>query len=419
MNNETSDPRFLRLIQKTADKCSAENSKVIGRLRARRDYQPAFDYFIRLVETRTNPVQVAEATQKPLLALLCLQVPLELIHAFGFQPYRIYGGSQAAGALATQGLPTLMCPMLRSVLGAVQLYPQDAFRAWVLPTTCDWMVKFPEMANLVSCKINDNLHWLDLPHLKELEESQNRWLEEVYRFTAFLEKLTGQQLQRTQLIHSIKIYERAWSALSRLALIRRKNRLAAQWHMLITNTFFLDSVERWTDALIELLPILEAQPAVSTGRVFLAGSPIFFPNFKLLDLLEEAGLNIVGDDLCSSERLFPGGVRYEDSSTPGLIKALAERYHQGCLCPTFADNERRVNNILGRLNGDGGAGDFEGVVFHVLKGCHPYDLESFTIEPVLKQHRLKFIRLETDYSMEDSQNLLTRLEAFGHNLEMK
>ena len=161
--------------------------------------------------------------------------------------------------------------------------------------------------------------------------------------------------------------------------------------------------------------VLEENKTASQGRVFLAGSPIFFPNFKLPDLLEEAGLYVVGDDLCSSERLFPGGVKYKDNSEFGVMSALAQRYHQGCLCPTFADNDRRVNNILGAV----GADAFDGVVFHVLKGCHPYDLESFSLEPVLKERGLKFIRLETDYSAEDNQNLLTRLEAFRHNLEMK
>jgi benzoyl-CoA reductase/2-hydroxyglutaryl-CoA dehydratase subunit BcrC/BadD/HgdB len=94
------------------------------------------------------------------------------------------------------------------------------------------------------------------------------------------------------------------------------------------------------------------------------------------------------------------------------MSALAQRYHMGCLCPTFIDNDRRINNILGRLGGD----DFGGVVFHVLKGCHPYDIESCGLEGSLKEHGLKFIRLETDYASEDSSNLLTRAEAFRNTM---
>ena len=87
---------------------------------------------------------------------------------------------------------------------------------------------------------------------------------------------------------------------------------------------------------------------------------------------------------------------------------MAGTYHQGCLCPVFADNDRRINNILNQRR----EAAFDGVVSHVLKGCHPYDLESFSLEEPLKAQGLKFIRLETDYTQEDRQNLLTRLEAY-------
>jgi benzoyl-CoA reductase/2-hydroxyglutaryl-CoA dehydratase subunit BcrC/BadD/HgdB len=103
-------------------------------------------------------------------------------------------------------------------------------------------------------------------------------------------------------------------------------------------------------------------------------------------------------------------VQTGDSSEYGLVSSLAERYHEGCICPTFANNDRRVNNILAN------AKEYEGVLFHVLKGCHPYDLESYSIEEKLKQQGLKFLRLETDYTAEDSRSLLVRLEAFRQTL---
>jgi benzoyl-CoA reductase/2-hydroxyglutaryl-CoA dehydratase subunit BcrC/BadD/HgdB len=95
-----------------------------------------------------------------------------------------------------------------------------------------------------------------------------------------------------------------------------------------------------------------------------------------------------------------------------MIDALAQRYHLGCLCPAFADNDRRINNILSPER----RGLFRGVVFHVLKGCHPFDLESLVLEGSIKEAGLRFIRLETDYAREDSQTLLTRLEAFRETL---
>lgn len=133
---------------------------------------------------------------------------------------------------------------------------------------------------------------------------------------------------------------------------------------------------------------------------------------KLLELAEQAGMRVVADDLCSSERALPGGVVYKDTSAEGMLRALAERYHKACVCPTFADNDRRINNILSITKEN----NLKGVVFNLLKGCHPYDIEAITIEKKLKEHGLKFLKLETDYGKEDSQNILTRLEAFRQTL---
>ena len=98
-----------------------------------------------------------------------------------------------------------------------------------------------------------------------------------------------------------------------------------------------------------------------------------------------------------------------------MMSALAERYHQACLCPTFIDNDRRVNNIIGRRP----KARFDGVVFQVLKGCHPYDIESSVLEAELKSRGLRFIRLETDYASEDDRNLFARLEAFRNTMEAR
>ena len=77
---------------------------------------------------------------------------------------------------------------------------------------------------------------------------------------------------------------------------------------------------------------------------------------------------------------FPGATCYEDPSEYGLMRALAERNHKACICPTFADNQRRVNSMLNVLTKE----NIRGIIFHVLKGCHPYDIESVIVEKKLK-----------------------------------
>lgn len=411
------------MLRKVGERCDEEIAALVDELAAREDYFPALRYFLDVASGGSDPGVVSARVGRPVLALLCLQAPLELIHAFGLHPLKIFSGSHMAARISAPSVSTLMCPMLRSALGALQLHapmPEEgaqttvvdkAFSAWLVPTTCDWVVRFPEMMENCGYSRSRQLHYLELPHLKDGERAQARWLEEVYELRDFLASLTGAKLRRERLKRSVELYHEAWQALTQLTGLRRKGMVSGLWYMLICNAFFFCDVEAWTKALLAALPGF-SRPLSEGPRVMLAGSPVFFPNFKLPRLIEQAGLNLLADDLCSGERLFPGGVFLNETSEYGLLQALAQRYHQGCLCPTFAGNDRRLANIINPERQK----EVRGVIFHVLKGCHSFDIAGFTLERRIKSGPMKFIKLETDYTTEDSQTLLTRLEAFRNTL---
>ena len=409
-----------RIKGKIRAKCDEETLTEANLLRGRTDFFPELDYFLELLAAGPDSATIAERVKKPVVALLCLQAPLELFHAYGIHPFKIFGGSQITQRLSAPSLPAVMCPMLRSALGLLQLDSAEAlpsgasggYAAWVIPTTCDWVVKFPEMMENCGYPIHKPVHRLELPHLKDRPESQERWLEEIYNLRDFLGSLTGiKKIHRKVLAASMNVYQEAWHVFTELTLLKREGKVPGVWYSAISNAFFFDDVELWIQNLKKVLPKFREFIPKGTN-VFLAGSPVFFPNLKMVHLMEDAGLNVVMDDLCSSERLFPGAVYCDDPSDHGLLKAMAQRYHQGCLCPTFADNDRRINNIICTAHKE----LYKGVVFQVLKGCHPFDLESLSLERRLKDEGLKFIKLETDYTAEDSQNLLTRLEAYRSTL---
>lgn len=410
MNVVSLDSRQARFQAKAREKAQAETAAELARLEARSDYRPELAYFLDLFREGLSTATVAERVERPAIALLCLQAPLELFHAFGFHPFKIFSGSLAAGQISAPRLPALTCPMLRSALGVLELEDRPTV-PWVIPTTCDWVVKFPEMARMGGAATTGPIHWMELPRLKDSPRARERWFSEVAALGDFLSELGECKLNRKTLLKSIEIFQAARKNFSRLIALRRTGRVPGPWFFLIAGAFFLDRVENWTAALERALSAFD-QAAPEGGRIFLAGSPIYFPSFKLPHLLEDAGLTVAADDLCSSERIFPAHVTVDDPSEEGLLRALAESYHQGCLCPTFGDNERRVNSILGALPGSG----IKGAVFHVLKGCHPYDLESLSLEAQLKEAGLRFLKIETDYTAEDSQNILTRLEAFRRTL---
>ncbi len=402
-----SNQRRQRQLTKISRDTRAEFERARSRLEQRRDFCPQMTYFLDLLMRALYPNAIGEATGRPVVAHLCNQAPFELFHAMGVHPVRLGSGSFNVVRVSSSRLPVLMCPYLKATMGMLELHNDTRTDALpqVVPTTCDWVVKFPEMADTV-----EKTCFLELPHLRENEKGQQRWLEEMYGLVDFLENQTGRKLKRKTLKASVQTFMQAWKTMGKLIDLRRRGLLSGIWFMVVINSFMMDPVEIWTEQVEKLLDGLEESSFQPLPQgLFLAGSPIVFPNYKLLDLIESAGMDVFADDLCTSERIWPGGVCYDDSSFHGLIKALSQRYHRACICPTFADNERRINSILNTLEQH----RIRGVVFHVLKGCHPFDIESLSLEQKLKQEGYKFLRIETDYVEEDSRNILTRLEAFS------
>lgn len=445
VTNKT-DERLQRRYARFQKKVGEEYQLEEALLKDRPDYFPVYDYFLQMAGQPFTAEALQERTGRRLAGLFCIQAPLELFLAFDLQPVRLCGGYQTAQQVLASNLSVLMCPMLKSFMGNFTLYNnsfQD-FQLVVLPTTCDWVVKLPEIMG----QSEDKLYYLELPHVKDTEKSQRRWLEETVELKRILEKSTGQKLNRKKLMAATAEITEVWARLDELNKLKGEGILSSVWYMLIANAFLQDKISVWLEKTAEVIQAVctrrtieerakagsssnhetdksvgrtaetalsketPAQDSATVPAVFMAGSPVTFPNFKLPELVEQAGMHIAADDLCSSERIVPGGVVYSDTSEAGILRALAERYHKACICPTFVDNDRRINNILQVAE----KYKIKGVIYNLLKGCHPYDIEAITIEKKLKENGLKFIKIETDYGREDSQNILTRLEAFKQTL---
>lgn len=403
--------RIHRIKEKAFLKIREEYEMESSVLQARRDYLSAYNPFLLALQNSVDSKNWYRQFDRQPMGTVCVQAPVELFHAANLQPFRLCGSSFIAPQIAPNQTPALMCPMVKSSLGMLELYKKaGVLTSCVVPTTCDWTVKFPEM-NSGDFK---EFYFLELSHVKEGERTRKKWLEEIYEFKKYLEAYTNQKILQKQLQNALQIYAKARMLLDEVIRKNTKGQLAAVWLIVIANSLYLMNIETWCDAVEGVLKeILTKKIKEKTNkRVFLTGSPIFFPNVKMLTLLEEAGLWVCGDDLCSGSRILPPPAPIKDRSEHALLRSLAEKNHMGCSCPTFAQNDRRMGVIQSAYQQE----PFDGVVFHVLKGCHPFDMESFWIEDRVRAQKIKFLRIETDYVREDSQNILTRLEAFRETL---
>ncbi|WDP91021.1 MAG: 2-hydroxyacyl-CoA dehydratase [Desulfobacter sp.] len=362
----------------------------------------------RLTQSSTDLRERTAGALAPKIFSLCVQAPPELFHAAGIGHSRLACGSFATADTAPRHLPALACPMAKSMAGLLAMAGEAQDLSLVVPTTCDWMVKFPELAGF---RETAPIHFMELPHLREGEAAARRWTGAVKELKTWVEKRTGRRIRPKALLSAVREFNRAAPSFERLLSLRRTQALPAAHFALIMNAFSLMDINAWHQALLDYMAGSRA-PAETRPPVFLTGSPIVFPNYKMLDLIENAGMHIAGDDICTMERVFPGLTAPRDNSEYSLIKALADRHHRACTCPTFADNARRMNRLVAQVRQN----KIRGVVFHVLKGCHPFDMEAGLAEERLKAEGIRFLKIETDYVKSDEQNIVTRLEAFGRSI---
>lgn len=139
-------------------------------------------------------------------------------------------------------------------------------------------------------------------------------------------------------------------------------------------------------------------------RVLITGCPIGGDAAKIFRIIEEAGGVVVALDACTGMKAFTGDIE-ENTSDP--ISAIAARYMKiPCACMTPNEGRlRSLSDMIERFKPDA-------VVDFILQSCHAYNIESYKIgNHVIENHGLPFLKVESDYSDGDIEQLRTRVEA--------
>ncbi len=379
-------------------------------------------YFDRIFETFEHG---GEGTVQPrkgekIIGTYCLFVPEELIYAAGGRPVRLCSGAYESVEIGEDYLPEVACPMVKSEIGFSALPVLSFFQQCemlVMPASCDWKVKMAEILSEFA-----PVHMMDMPRVKEEESSRAFWLEEVKRFVKRLERVTGVRITRRRLKQSIQMIQRAQVEFHRFHRIRKAIPpvITGRDALEVMNAYFYDHAEDWTAAVSKLNDELEERirnkiQVAKTGaaRIMLTGSPMVFPNWKVPTIIEEMDGVLVADEFCTSNRYLNDMVAVDEGTMSDMVHAIADRYLLPSTCPIFSNSVDRKDRLLQLID------DYqvEGVIYHILKGCHPYDVETKIIEKLMEERGVPMLKIETDYSPQDVEQLRTRIEAFQETLK--
>jgi predicted CoA-substrate-specific enzyme activase len=98
----------------------------------------------------------------------------------------------------------------------------------------------------------------------------------------------------------------------------------------------------------------------------------------------------------------------DEGSVSSLLQAIAERYLYPCTCPCFSPNDERII----RLNNYFKDYSLDGMVYHVLRGCHLNNLEASKVDQELRKKHVSMLKIESEYDEGDVEQIRTRVEAF-------
>lgn len=354
------------------------------------------------------------------IGTFCVYVPEEIILALEAVPVALCGGTALSIPYAEKLFPRNICPLVKSTLGLAfsRTCPYAPIKDMAVgETTCDAKKK---TWDILAKKVN--FHIMEVPQKKAIKDKE-LWYQEVVNFKNHLEDLTGNRLERENLSKSIKLMNRKRRALANLHAFRKQDfpPISGMDFLVVMQGALNDDSQRFCQKLEQLNEELERR--VNKGiavadkkakRIMVSGCPSVMGNWKIHHIIKSSGAVVVCDETCTGTRYFENLVDEEDGNLDQLLQAISERYMKiDCSC--FSPNDERADNILRLIK----EYKVDGVIQYILQYCHGYNVEAINIASALKRENIPNLKIETDYSEEDTGQIKTRIEAFIESIELK
>lgn len=341
-------------------------------------------------------------TGKGAVGVLPVYAPEELVHATGFLPVGIWGGSVEISKARTY-LPAFACSIMQSIMELELNGVYDDLAAVLISSPCDTLKCFGQKWK-GKCPAIQFVQ----PQNRGLE-SANAFLVEEYRIArAKLESAAGVVITDRAVKNSIRVYNENRAELRRFTALAGKHPEAVsplQRHNVIKARYFMEKSEH-TAKLRQLNDLLEQMPIVPWAgkRVILTG--ITAEPGALLELFTETGFAVAGDDLAQESRQFRHDV--PEGGDPLYCLAKWWQMLEGCSLATD-----RAKNRIPMLVDMARGTEADGVVVCMMKFCDPEEFDYPILYKRLKEEKIPLLCIEIDQSSDSFEQIRTRLQSFS------
>ena len=371
-----------------------------------------------IYQDRTQRAKGLKAEGKRIMGYFCLYPVLEMLTALDLVPYRIFGSMKEPITRADACLPTVVCPFIRSCLDLGLKGKYDFLDGVVMCHSCEVGEK---TAHIWRTYLDPSyFHFIDTPHTAH-KAAQEQFKEQLKDFKKTLESFTGKELSPERLKEAIKAYNQ------QRALVRELYDLMKPDPPLISGTETLQvmvaltgiPVEEGNELLRQVISEVKEgknKPEKKPARLLVWGSII--DDVALIEMIENAGAEVVIDDTCVGSRAYFADVELTDDPLDGL----AYRYLVDIKCPrtfreavfgeTKKDYIADLESRFGYLKDYAKEWNVKGVILQSLRYCDIHGYEVPGVRDYLDHIGLPNIYLEWDYSKAALAPLRTRVQAF-------
>jgi benzoyl-CoA reductase/2-hydroxyglutaryl-CoA dehydratase subunit BcrC/BadD/HgdB len=365
-----------------------------------------------------EPQRIAEARKRgrKVVGYFCPYGTEELILAADMLPVRLaFGGELETASAGEDFLKPYSCPYDLSILGYRKLstnFYYSAVDAVCVAYTYDSMRRIQE-------------YWekyfhlpafpLGLPQTHDSFRTKPQAIEyfknELELLRRRLGEFGGKEIKDKEIRKAIALCNQIREKLLALYEYSMDGRSPIEWRQVLQITQagflmdrgdFLKELEKIDDDLQRKRS--EDIPYDKRSRLMIAGSIIGIGDDKVLDIIRQAGGNIVADLVCTGSMLLRKNVTMGNP-----IDALAERYLYNVPCPFMTDLPKKLNRIV-KI-----ARDYRvhGLIYYNLKYCDTWRAEFKSIKDTLyRELSVPTLLIETDYSPSDVGTIRTEIEAF-------
>jgi len=379
------------------------------------------DKITAALESRPAELEQLRKQGKKIVGWLAYNIPEEIIYALGLIPIRIgQGGDGRLVEVGARHISTKNCVFVRQALGQFAEKTDPYIKQLDLVAIDATCIQLYRLEELINFYFDYKTIVLGVPRNFATTEGHEYFRKEVEFFTKKLELFAGTALEQSRLEEAISIYDNIREAIKTLYRYQSLDNAPLSWRQVssvINAGYNLDRLT-YLELLQELIKEIEKNLSAGTGsreieaRIFLSGSLIPPGDTKLIDIIEQLGGRIVGDDLWSGLNFFLN-LNIQEPTPYSVADAYLDRVPHGSLPYLDLESDGRLANLKHQIK----EFNADGVVYHTLRYCDAFTFKAGETKDVLGN--VPFLEIHTEYSGSDFEAIRTRVEAFIEMIKSK